>query len=457
MADATGRAGATVLVCGAGLAGQSIARALLAIGAQVLLTDRAQTAAVGELVAAGVQFAGELDQVPDDVEQIVTSPGWRPDHPLFLDARARGVEVLGEVEFAWRLRGPGAAPWLTVTGTNGKTTTVRMLESILRAAGERARAVGNVGVSVVDAVRAGDAYDVLAVELSSYQLHWSSTLVPEAAALLNVAPDHLDWHGSMPAYAAAKSRVWSGPVAIGNIDDPTVARLLAAASAPTRIGVTLAPPGPGQLGLVDDMLVDHAFGPAPTGLVAAADIQPAGAHNIANALAAAALARAYGVRPGDVAAGLRAFVPDPHRNQHLFERAGVGYIDDSKATNPHAALASLCAYPRVVWIAGGQLKGAPVDSLIAAVADRLVGVVLLGAERELFAAALQRHAPDVPVIEVSSTDDGAMTEVVRTAAGLARPGDVVLLAPAAASYDMFSGYAARGAAFEAAARALDAS
>jgi UDP-N-acetylmuramoylalanine--D-glutamate ligase len=234
MADATGRAGATVLVCGAGLAGQSIARALLAIGAQVLLTDRAQTAAVGELVAAGVQFAGELDQVPDDVEQIVTSPGWRPDHPLFLDARARGVEVLGEVEFAWRLRGPGAAPWLTVTGTNGKTTTVRMLESILRAAGERARAVGNVGVSVVDAVRAGDAYDVLAVELSSYQLHWSSTLVPEAAALLNVAPDHLDWHGSMPAYAAAKSRVWSGPVAIGNIDDPTVAQLLAATSAPTR-------------------------------------------------------------------------------------------------------------------------------------------------------------------------------------------------------------------------------
>ncbi len=457
MAEATGRAGATVLVCGAGLAGQSIARALLAIGARVLLTDRSRTPAIGDLVAAGVQFAGELDRVPDGVEQIVTSPGWRPDHPLFLDARARGVEVLGEVEFAWRLRGPGAAPWLTVTGTNGKTTTVRMLESILRAAGERARAVGNVGVSVVDAVREADAYDVLAVELSSYQLHWSSTLVPEAAALLNVAPDHLDWHGSMPAYAEAKSRVWSGPVAIGNIDDPTVAQLLAAARAPTRIGVTLAAPEQGQLGLVGDLLVDHAFATAPVELVAAADIQPAGAHNIANALAAAALARAYGVRPGDVAAGLRAFVPDPHRNQYLFERAGVSYIDDSKATNPHAALASLCAYPRVVWIAGGQLKGAPVDGLVAAVADRLRGVVLLGADRELFAAALQRHAPDVPVIEVSSNDDGAMTEVVGTAAGLARPGDAVLLAPAAASYDMFSGYAARGAAFEAAARALDAS
>ena len=188
----------------------------------------------------------------------------------------------------------------------------------------------------------------------------------------------------------------------------------------------------------------------------AADIHPAGAHNVANALAAAALARAHGVAPADVARGLRAFVPDPHRNQFLLERDGVAYVDDSKATNPHAALASLMAYERVVWIAGGQLKDAPVDELVAAVADRLAGVVLLGADRAVIAAALRRHAPDVPVIDVASTDDGAMTEVARTAAGLARPGDTVLLAPAAASYDMFTGYAARGAAFEAAVRALDA-
>jgi UDP-N-acetylmuramoylalanine--D-glutamate ligase len=411
---------------------------------------------VAGLVAAGVRFVGSPAAIPDGVDRVVTSPGWRPDHPLLVDAAARGLEVIGEVEFAWRLRGPGAAPWLAVTGTNGKTTTVRMLESILRASGLRALAVGNVGVSVVDAVLSAEPYDVLGVELSSFQLHWSSTITPQAGALLNVAPDHLDWHGSMDAYTATKTQVWNSPVAIGNADDLAVADLLAASDAPTRIGFTLAEPARGQFGVRDGILVDHAFATSPVTLVPAADVRPAGAHNVANALAAAALARAYGVPAADVASGLRAFVPDPHRNQFLLERGGVAYVDDSKATNPHAAMASLRAYGRVVWIAGGQLKDAPVDELVAAVAKRLAGVVLLGQDRAVIAAALRRHAPDVPVIDVSSADDGAMTEVARTAAGLARPGDTVLLAPAAASYDMFTGYAARGAAFEAAVRALDA-
>jgi UDP-N-acetylmuramoylalanine--D-glutamate ligase len=444
------------LVCGAALAGQSIASALLARGATVLLADRAETPGVAGLVAAGVRFVGSPAAIPDGVDRVVTSPGWRPDHPLLVDAAARGLEVIGEVEFAWRLRGPGAAPWLAVTGTNGKTTTVRMLESILRASGLRALAVGNVGVSVVDAVLSAEPYDVLGVELSSFQLHWSSTITPQAGALLNVAPDHLDWHGSMDAYTATKTQVWNSPVAIGNADDLAVADLLAASDAPTRIGFTLAEPARGQFGVRDGILVDHAFATSPVTLVPAADVRPAGAHNVANALAAAALARAYGVPAADVASGLRAFVPDPHRNQFLLERGGVAYVDDSKATNPHAAMASLRAYGRVVWIAGGQLKDAPVDELVAAVANRLAGVVLLGQDRAVIAAALRRHAPDVPVIDVSSADDGAMTEVARTAAGLARPGDTVLLAPAAASYDMFTGYAARGAAFEAAVRALDA-
>jgi UDP-N-acetylmuramoylalanine--D-glutamate ligase len=449
-------AGSTVLVCGAALAGQSIANALLNRGATVLLADRTESPGAARLVAAGARFLGSPDAVPDGVDQVVTSPGWRPDHPLLVDAASHGLEVLGEVEFAWRLRGSEAAPWLVVTGTNGKTTTVRMLESILRAGGNRALAVGNVGVSVVDAVLRAQPYDVLAVELSSFQLHWSSTIAPQAAALLNVAPDHLDWHGSMSAYTEAKARVWNAPVAVGNADDPVVAGLLAVSDAPVRIGFTVGEPARGQLGVRGGILVDHAFAAEPTELVPAADIHPRGGHNVANALAATALARAHGVSPADVAAGLRAFVPDPHRNQFLFERGGVAYVDDSKATNPHAALASLTAYERVVWVAGGQLKDAPVDELVAAVADRLAGAVLLGADRAVLAAALRRHAPDVPVIEVSSADDGAMTEVARTAAGLARPGDTVLLAPAAASYDMFTGYAARGAAFEAAVRAVDA-
>ncbi len=448
--------GRTVLVCGVRLAGEAAARALLARGARVLLSDRERTAAVAPLEANGARFLGAVERLPDGVDLVVTSPGFRPDHPLFLSAARAGVEVLGEVELAWRLRGSAAAPWLAVTGTNGKTTTVRMLESIVRASGERGLAVGNVGVSIIDAVLASQPYDVLAVELSSFQLHWSSTVVPAAGALLNLAPDHLDWHGAMRSYALTKTRVWGGPIAVANVDDPHVAELFASPASRARgrrVGVTLGVPDDGQLGVVDGMLVDRAFS-TDTPLVAAGQVHPAGAHNVANALAAAALARAYGVPAGAVAHGLRDFVPDPHRNQLIAHRAGVRYVDDSKATNPHAAAASLAAYAPVVWIAGGQLKGAPVDDLVRGYADRLLGVVLLGVDRGQIRAALARHAPEVPVIEVATDDDEAMTEVVQAAAGLARPGSTVLLAPAAASYDMFTGYAARGDAFAAAVRGL---
>jgi UDP-N-acetylmuramoylalanine--D-glutamate ligase len=445
----------TVLVCGAALAGRSAALALLASGGRVLLADRSESPGVIELTDAGAQFVGSPESVPDGVDLVVTSPGWRPDHPLLQDALGRGLEVLGEVEFAWRLRDVDAPPWLAVTGTNGKTTTVRMLESILQASGARARAVGNVGVSIIDAVAGDERYDVLAVEMSSFQLHWSSTVAPVAGAVLNLAPDHLDWHGSMDAYAETKALIWRGDIAIANADDAVVSALFAKATPATRIAFTLDAPQRGQLGVRDGVLVDNAYADEPVELISAAEIRPAGQHNVANAMAAAALARAYGVSAADVAAGLRAFVPDPHRNQLVVVRADVSWVDDSKATNPHAARASLTAYPRVVWVAGGRLKDAPVDELVAEIAPRLRGVVLLGEDRSHIAAALGRHAPDVPVIDVSSTDDGAMTEVVHAAAGLARPGDTVLLAPAAASYDMFTGYAARGDAFQEAIRASD--
>jgi UDP-N-acetylmuramoylalanine--D-glutamate ligase len=186
-----------------------------------------------------------------------------------------------------------------------------------------------------------------------------------------------------------------------------------------------------------------------------AAVRPPGEHHLANALAAAALARAYGVPPEAVRAGLAGYQPQPHRNALVAKVAGVTYVDDSKATNPHAALASLSAYPRVVWVAGGQLKGVAVDELVRAVAGRLAGAVLLGQDRAELARALARHAPQVPVVEVASTDDGAMGEVVRAATALAAPGDTVLLAPAAASWDMFSDYAQRGDAFAAAVRAWD--
>ena len=328
------------------------------------------------------------------------------------------------------------------------------------AAGLRALAVGNVGTSVIDAVTAKPGYDVLAVELSSFQLHWSSTVEPAAGALLNLAPDHLDWHGSMGAYALTKTKVWDTPVAIGNVDDPYVAELLAGAESRAqgrKVGVTLA--------RADARATRRRRRRARS----ITHSLPIRSNSSASTTSTRRDRTTWPMRwppppsPGRTAsrpprsAGVfGTFVADPHRNQFLVDRGGVRYVDDSKATNPHAASASLNAYDRVVWIAGGQLKGTPRRRPgRESVASRLVGAVLLGVDRADICAALARHAPEIPVIEVARTDDGAMTEVVSAAAGLARPGDTVLLAPAAASYDMFTGYAARGAAFAAAIDALD--
>jgi UDP-N-acetylmuramoylalanine--D-glutamate ligase len=298
---------------------------------------------------------------------------------------------------------------------------------------------------------------VIAVELSSQQLYWSRDLAPAAGVLLNLADDHLDWHGSFAEYARAKEAIWrsatpsGGGVAVGNLDDPRVLDALGRVTG-RAVGFTLAPPVDGQLGVVDGWLVDLAFGGGR--LIEAKAIRPPGAHNVANALAAAALALAYGVPAEAVRAGLAGYRPEPHRNAFVTTVEGVDYVDDSKATNPHAAYASLTAYPRIVWVAGGQLKGVDVDDLVSSVADRLAGAVLLGVDRQRIAQALARHAPGVPVVDVDGVDDGAMGQVVRAAAELARPGDTVLLAPAAASYDMFRNYGHRGDAFAEAARGL---
>jgi UDP-N-acetylmuramoylalanine--D-glutamate ligase len=307
---------------------------------------------------------------------------------------------------------------------------------------------------------------VIAVELSSFQLHWSSSLAPAAAVVLNVADDHTDWHGSFDAYREAKARILRfAPVAVADAGDAVAAALVA--GHPRPVTVTLGEPEPGQLGVRSGALVDRAFGADPAGelLLDRADLQVPGPHNTVNALAAAALARAIGVPVEAVARGLAGFRGGAHRNVLIASVDGVDYVDDSKATNPHAAGASLAAYPRVVWIAGGLLKGADVDPLVTAVAPRLAGVVLLGRDRALIAASLARHAPTVPVVTVVSGDDGGMdgtgvtgeatmVQVVAAAAGLARPGDTVLLAPAAASMDVFRDYGHRGRAFADAVLAL---
>jgi UDP-N-acetylmuramoylalanine--D-glutamate ligase len=458
-ADAAGTAppelaGAAVLVAGAGVSGLAAAAALVELGARVTVTDAVPDRLTD--LPAGAQAGTDPDAVPPGTTLIVTSPGRRPDHPLVTAAAAAGVPLVGEPELAWWIGQARPVPpeWLVVTGTNGKTTTVGMLASILRAAGRDAVACGNIGYTVIDAVRAG--HPVLAVELSSFQLHWSPSIRPAAGCVLNVADDHLDWHGSMAQYAAAKARALLGPVAIAGADDPAAAALLAASSAPRRVGVTLGEPGPDQLGVVEDVLVDRAFGGGE--LVAASAVHPGGAPGVTDALAAAALARAAGVGPDAVRAGLDDFRPGPHRGADIATVAGVRFVDDSKATNPHAAAASLTAQApaQVVWIVGGLLKGAKVDDLVARQAGRLRAAVVIGTDRAEILSALARHAPDVPVAEVTAGDDGPMMTAVRRGAALARQGDVVLLAPAAASMDQFVDYADRGRAFAEAVAALHA-
>ncbi|MEV7614442.1 UDP-N-acetylmuramoyl-L-alanine--D-glutamate ligase [Streptomyces sp. NPDC089799] len=486
-----------ITVAGLGVSGISAARALARLGAAVTVVDNgdgdAHRARAAELAELGIRTRlGHLadgaragESLPEGTELVVTSPGWKPDSPLFLEAAEAGVDVVGDVEIAWRLRDAGAAlraaraagsgsaeagsapaapaEWLAITGTNGKTTTTQMLASILRAAGLRTAAVGNIGTPIIDVVLGEETYDVLAVELSSYQLHWAPSLRAHSGAVLNLAPDHLDWHGSMEAYAADKGRIYEGNTVacVYNVADAATEKLVEEADVVEgcrAIGFTLGAPGPSMLGVVDGVLVDRAFvqnrQKNAQELAEVGDVDPPAPHNIANALAAAALARAFGVEPKAVRDGLRAFRPDAHRIARVAEVGGVTYIDDSKATNTHAAEASLAAYEPVVWIAGGLAKGATFDELVRTSAKQLRGAVLIGADRALIRDALARHAPEVPVVDLDRTDTGAMLAAVREAARLAEPGDTVLLAPACASMDMFVNYGERGDAFAGAVREL---
>jgi UDP-N-acetylmuramoylalanine--D-glutamate ligase len=460
--------GAHVVVAGLGVTGRASADVLASHGARVVPVDDAADDVIGSQ-----EFLGGTGL--DRADLVVASPGLAPHHPLLAAALGRGLPVWSEVELAWRLRAvraDGPAPWLAVTGTNGKTTTVGMLEAILRAGGERTLAVGNVGTPVVLAAT-DPALDVLAVELSSFQLHFTQSMSAQAAAVLNVAPDHLDWHGSFDAYAADKGRIYERAqvACVYNVADPRTADLVREADVvdgALAVGFTLGTPGVGQVGLVEDVLVDRGFtrlrhthaaelgtlddlhrlaGPDGT-------VPP---HVVADALAAASLALAHGVDPAAVRDGLRAYAPGAHRISPVGLVDGVAYVDDSKATNAHAAAASLASFPEssVVWVAGGLAKGAQFDELVRTRRDRLRAVVLIGTDRAPLRDALARHAPDIPVVEVDAGDTGAvMTRAVQEARRLAAVGSTVLLAPACASMDQFTSYAARGEEFAAAVRAL---
>lgn len=495
--DIEGRAaipwqGLQVCVVGARVVGLSAARAVRGLGAEVTIVDRyddqVTTERAAPLVDEGIHVRlGDDATLPEGSELLVLSPGIPPGAPIVAAAREAGIPVWGDAELAWRLRKPlpdgSYAPWLPITGTNGKTTTVKMLAAMLEADGKRTVACGNVGLPIVDAVLAEEPYEVLAIELSSFQLHWTESLSPLASAVLNVAPDHVDWHGSYDEYKKAKGRVYENCqiACVYNVADEVTRTLVEDADVIEgcrAIGFTLGTPGLSMLGVVDGILADRAFvdnrqhTAAELGTIY--DVEPHAPHNVANALAAAALARAYGVHPEAVRDGLRAFRPDPHRIAFVAALDGVDFIDDSKATNPHAAAASLAAYEDVVWIAGGLAKGATFDDLVSGAAKRLRGAVLLGQDRALIAEAIARHAPDLPFVDIGGAGDGltgaeAMTRAVREAARLAAgkaaelgpaaadaPPVTVLLAPACASMDMFVSYGERGDLFARAVRELKA-
>jgi UDP-N-acetylmuramoylalanine--D-glutamate ligase len=465
-----------IAVLGCGVAGFGAAVGLLGsprFHGQVRVLDSGDGPQIQQRAEILAQLGGVIslnfdDESLPECDVLVVSPGISLDHHLIVDARLRGVLVWGELELAWRLREITAsadAPWLVVTGTNGKTTTTLMLQSMLNAAGLRSLAVGNIGISIVDAILDPEGFDVLAVETSAQQLAFVESMSPHASVVLNLAADHLDYFESFDAYRETKAKAFRNTqiAAMWNDNDDDTLHMLEAADVVEgcrAIGITLGIPAPSMLGIVEDMLVDRAFlderASHAVPLAHITDISPMVPHNVFNALAAAALARSIGVSASAVAMGLQNFVPAEHRIAHVAEIDGVAWIDDSKATNCHAAAASLQAYDPVVWLAGGLTKGQDFSDLIARHAHRLRAVVLFGTDREVIAASMAEIAPSVPVRVVSAaTGREAMADVVAEAAALAKPGDTVLLAPACSSWDFFAGgYAERGDAFAHAVAAL---
>ncbi len=439
--------GARVLVVGGGVTGKGTVEFLRRYSAgEIVVVDEKAT------VVAGITALTSLPA--GDFSMAITSPGWRPDHRFFDELRARNITTYGEIDFAWRAK-MEIAPlqkWVGLTGTNGKTTAIQMVESILKASEVYGIACGNVGTTVLTALLNPEAYDVLALELSSFQIYGSTLPRYEAIAVLNIAEDHIDWHGSFKEYAAAKMKLLSQTqTAILNLNDPEII-LRAISWSGRKVLFSLDTPQSGEIGLVENILVDRAFSIDAENAELIAELldftHPV-PHNIMNAMAAAGLALALGIPHPAIRAGLIAFAPDRHRLEIVAERDGVTWVNDSKATNPHAASAALSSYLSVIWIAGGLAKGASMDALVQKMGQRIKEAILIGQDREIIRAALANHAPHVKIHDVNNDAPAEilMAEVVAIAHTVARSGDTVLLAPACASMDQFTSYSHRGEAF----------
>lgn len=476
--------GLRVAVLGLSVTGFSVADTLTELGAQVLVATEGADAEYARLlpVIGATLYDGTLQTVPDALvahapEVVIASPGFPPHHPVIRWARESGVAVWGDIELAWRVRDKVVRPdgrpadWVFITGTNGKTTTTQLTASMLVAGGLRAAPCGNIGVPVLDAVRDPSGFDVLVVELSSHQLWYLGLAAeagqpsPHASVCLNLADDHLEWHGSFQAYRDAKALVYRNTriACVYNKSDVATREMVEEAEVVEgcrAIGFDLGVPGPSDVGLVDGILVDRAFHAerhtsalelTTVDELAARDL--AAPHVVANILAAAALARSLDVEPAAIRDALLAFRLDPHRIEVVARAAGITWVDDSKATNPHAASSSLAAFPGAVWVVGGLLKGVDISALVAARGGASKAAIVIGEDRTEVVAAFERHAPAVPVFEVDATQtEDVMARVVELAVGVAGEGDVVLLAPAAASFDQFASYADRGRRFAQAVR-----
>jgi UDP-N-acetylmuramoylalanine--D-glutamate ligase len=465
------------IVFGLGVSGFSAADTLAELGAKTLVVaEKAEADLLDILDVIGVpHITGEVAKgIPAQVVEfapdvIIVSPGIRPQNELLIWAAEQGIAVWVDIDLAWRLRDKTArlAHWFTVTGTNGKTTTVQLLTAMLNQGGIKAEACGNIGKPILDAIRDPEGFDALVVELSSFQLHYLGPILPFSSAVLNLADDHLDWHGGFEEYKAAKAKVYENTVAacVYNVMDKATEAMVEDADViegARAIGFTLGIPTRSQVGFVEDILCDRAYldDRANNALEIATleDLREIGVltpHLMANAAAATAMARSAGVDPADIKEAIRNFRLDAHRIELVAEAGGVRWIDDSKATNPHAANASLASFERVVWIVGGLLKGVDISSLVEKHAETLAAAIVIGNDRVPVLEALAAKAPGVPVVEVVAEDGSAvMTEAVLAAATFAADGDVVLLAPAAASMDQFKDYADRGNSFAAAVRKL---
>jgi len=465
-------------VIGLGVTGFSVADTLAELGAQQLVVaEKAEADLLDILNVLQVehitgQAALENGGVPQRLvdfapDVLITSPGVRPDAAVIQWAESAGIDVWVDIDLAWRLRDKKGIPaqWICITGTNGKTTTTQLTEAMLLSGGLRAMACGNIGTPILDAIRLPDGLDALVVELSSFQLHYLGEISPLASAVLNLADDHLDWHGGFAAYSATKGKVYEQTklACVYNVQDSATEALVENADVvegARAIGFTLGAPTRSQVGYVENLLVDRAFleerASQALEIAQLEDIEQIGVitpHLLANVAAATALARSVGVQPDEIREAIRNFKLDSHRIELVGERNGVRWFDDSKATNPHATAASLASFDSVVWIVGGLLKGVNLEPLIEQFAGKLAAAIVIGIDRQPVLDALKAKAAGVPVFEVSETDkQRVMPKAIEFAGRVAKPGSTVLLAPSAASMDQFKDYADRGEQFAGAVR-----